>query len=191
MGLSLLFEKLCFSVYTHSSMAILPWITYVSDDKLCSCLHLQVSKSLQHAFLCRFMSIHFNISQNKCHQDPIITVYWVDRKQAVKSLLGFSASIYEVHCKTKIHLIFISLAINVGIMILSTYFRINLTLLSPRIRRQGSLHSLDTNIVVSTHQCPIPLISLVSHSCIHSTSLGTIGNSRFVGLGLSYTIHAI
>lgn len=150
-----------------------------------------ISKSLQHAFLCRFMSIHFNISQNKCHQDPIITVYWVDRKQAVKSLLGFSASIYEVHYKTKIHLISISLAINVGIMILSTYFQINLTLLSPRIRRHGSLHSLDTNIVVSTHQCPIPLISLVSHSCIHSTSLATIGNSRFVGLGLSYTIHAI
>lgn len=110
-------------------ISIAPWQSFLGSHMsgIISSAASCTSKSLQHAFLCRFMSIHFNIFQNKCHQNPIITVYWVDRKQAVKSLLGFSASIYEVHCKTKIHLISISLAINVGIMILSTYFQINLT----------------------------------------------------------------
>lgn len=162
LSLSLHFEKPSFSSYTQSSMTVLHWTTYVNDDKLYSFLHIQAASTCFFSVgLFQFILIS---PQSRCHQDPIITVYWVNRKQAVSSLLGSSASFYEVHCKTKIHLIAISLAINVAIMILSTYFRINLTELSPRIRRHGSLHGLGTNIVVSTHQCPIALISLASHS---------------------------
>lgn len=157
---SLHFEKPWFSSCTQSSMTVLPWTAYVNDDKLYSFLHIRAAST------CFFSVGLFQIiliqPQSRRHQDPIITVYWVNRKQAVQSLLGSSASIYEVHCK--IRLIAISLAINVAIMILSTYFQINLTELSPRIRRHGLLHSLGTNIVVSTHQCPIALISLASHS---------------------------